>query len=641
MRLGWMVAGVFALAVAGAAGWARSAGRFDAAADRINAAIELQPALQEARRRLDAELQAAPQDRPRIEAELRQALVERVALCAPAGYVPSRWHTLGRIRQDARNPLCYAGKDAELQQWVGLQRMRLALRLPALVPVPAEPPARVALAHHHKADFARRAAVVAVSTFDGALTVLDALGGKTLLNLPDAKTQHGFDLSANGRVLFDHAVLQKEGRPLRVRLVETGEVLATFDNVFTHAWLGQDHLLINHWDGRTTLQNLDQRHAWQVQPLEGLGVHAAYAVPDAPGRFVLMAVEQLLVVDVRRVDARFSALTIAERHRFSSANWGTFYHLLPDDRTLVVAGADLHRFDLKTQVMTTTRFTPARVAWFWPGAQAGQVVVKLGVEEAGPLAGPYAYAFGERTLARLALPEDGHTRVIWLEPFQRFGRLEDGGVTLFDPPIESPVAEDQVVTALVQASAQRRADEVRDAQARAVAQGQRPEGRLDMLVDDAPVVGVGVLRGSSDETTARENGGQPFGVVRVHVRGNGRPLSLLLSSQAPVRWLVTQDRGAQLKAVLVAAREPPILEGVSRALVRYIGHDFADEAEGASVERLRRSVLHLTGSSLQQFQWAADGTAFTVSAPVLPSAGPSADPAVDAAALARQRRRPR
>ncbi len=143
----------------------------------------------------------------------------------------------------------------------------------------------------------------------------------------------------------------------------------------------------------------------------------------------------------------------------------------------------------------------------------------------------------------------------------------------------------------------------------------RPEARYESQVDGAAIVGVGVLRGAVPAGATLENASKPFGVVHVRVRHSGHPVALLLSSQEPVRWMISSDPGARITAVLVTAGKRAIVEGVSSGLIHEVGRDYADAVSGPSVDRLQRAVMQLTGAAMQGFQWAPEGRVFFVSAP--------------------------
>ncbi len=417
----WAVAMAIAfIAVAAAVGFAHRNGRFKPAMDRINAAVGVDPRVDAMARKLDADLQDAPQQKSRIDREVQAAMHARARLCA-SNVVPAWWHSQERIRQMANDRRCFAAHDDRLLLWLGLQRVRAALARPALVPIPQVPPRSMEYPGLLDVAFTSDAAVAAVrSRRSNSVSVHNMLTGQAYVTESKPHNAGTFQLSPNGRLLFDHGLYG----PLRFVLTETGETLATIEDVWGYALLGQQYLLLNQNDKRTMVWNLDQRERWQVQELEDLGVHAAYPVQDVPGRFVLVCGQQILVVDVKASDALATSLTIAQRYRFANAiNGGSFEHLMADKQTLLVAGANLNLLDLKTQQLTTTEFAPAAVQWVWPAPDGDAVVLKVGIDgPGGSYVGPFLYRIKDRTFSKVRQIDDNSTvGLVWVAPFRSLG----------------------------------------------------------------------------------------------------------------------------------------------------------------------------------------------------------------------------
>lgn len=141
------------------------------------------------------------------------------------------------------------------------------------------------------------------------------------------------------------------------------------------------------------------------------------------------------------------------------------------------------------------------------------------------------------------------------------------------------------------------------------AAGTSSSGPLADLARDAQVEAVGVYEGSSSPAS---QAGQRMRDVEVKIRRSAKPVLLVLSSYEPVRWILKQEPGARLAAVLVSGYHQSEVRGAGSTRVVMSGTSYAYQPDSEGYHQLNRDVKRLTGKTIYMFQGRYEGKSFSV-----------------------------
>jgi hypothetical protein len=198
--------------------------------ERFEAAQPLPAAIVQAKAKLDALVTRDSEAQESLQREYDSRRAVRAAKCLPGklSVFDSPEDIRGKVRA-----ACIESADEELRSWTQGARLKLLLTLPALRPLPAEPPKFIATTEAPAVYGMADAAPILVVARDRKLEVLDAGNGDTVYR-DEALPERPVFLapSPNGQVFA-----AGESSTVALRESATGEVLTTFTGYRAFAWL--------------------------------------------------------------------------------------------------------------------------------------------------------------------------------------------------------------------------------------------------------------------------------------------------------------------------------------------------------------------------------------------------------------------
>lgn len=589
--------------------------RLGSAEDRINAAVPLSAELRIARDRLGemvADTHKAEQ--PAFEAAWSSRMRARASSCSP-DYTPNWRHSAEEVRAAVRNLGCFAEFDNKLMRWVGAQRVRHLLAMPAIT-IGTVPPS-ITL-QGEQARFSRpsaRGPVAAVTTTHGIeLIALD--GGRRLYG--ERSPESTLDVSPNGRIFA-----QRTAGAVRLRSTEGGETLLELPDAAGVHWLGSWFLGVRSGSNKAPYV-LSLRSALEA-PLVTTGSPSTQAfLPGPPGgnRFNLVNFLGLQQYEVAERDGALNLTLVAEqagpdpRLMHAASQPG---QLSDDGKEWVLASGDkLVRLDLETLQLRETSFAPARVSSAAPTPTSQQFVVALSMQ-GGPdgisaQSGNYLFDARKDTVARVQGPAAQRE----VRYFPGIRRLVHGSPPAWwlSEQLETaaPMPLSELLANMLEESNQHKLSiAAAEDQRVAASPALQPGSPLLAAVQGASVEGVGIYE--AREKIARPGESRSTGRVVVTVRRSARPLVLVLCSYEPVQWHLKLEPGARLSAVLVGGYHDSVVLGAGDARVLKIGRIYAYQQQGAEFITLQREVARWAGRPISLFQSAYAGTSYTVGGP--------------------------
>ena len=132
---------------------------------------------------------------------------------------------------------------------------------------------------------------------------------------------------------------------------------------------------------------------------------------------------------------------------------------------------------------------------------------------------------------------------------------------------------------------------------------------IDKTSDTVNIEGIGIVQTAN---FIHKPDGAKQGLAVVHVkRGDGSPLSLVLSSRGAVRWTLMVERGAVLKSIMTAGPQPCEVVGAAVPVI-HITNVEASRTDTPEYESLQAQVARAAGARIRRFQGVVEGNEFTV-----------------------------
>jgi hypothetical protein len=625
---------------------------FTPAADRVNAAFPLPEELEIARTRLLAALEADPPAQARMREEFSQLMKVRALTCS-AGQPPGRFDSPARIKSKLQDAGCFRKQDAALDEWVGLRRVGVGLRAPALVPAAPLSP-KVLLPNLPEgvsnAALAEQANVLAVRSYQNKVTLLQVPGGRTISTIALPEQGRPASLSPNGRLLA--APGQKS---LRIYDVESGKLLWSTDQLTAVlAWLPQVEVIVASQAGTGAPQLIDTRLS-RIETYPATEKQLAWASP-LPGSDLLVGAYNTATLMQHKRDAA-GALDVTAARQWqlqASVGSGNAVYAMSQGKKLVYASSrDVAWLDLESGQQGSWQLSAVQASGF---ARVSDTA--LAFDSAAPPGGVAVTRMLDIDKQTVQVAKDLSPRDGELLPVgPRAGYIKRGSNTLVVgglPEAEEPQDLERFISEATLARQLAKLNEaaaydtrsahiealarqvraantqaaIRDGLPRDVVESIRrggdqsgpaalPPGMqwpgIQPMLKDIPPDAVVTMVGVYESASGKHGVGQArsAGPVRVRVGSGRAPLVLVLSSYEPVNWMLDTG-GRKLAAVLVSGYHESKVFGQGAAPVVRIGSRSVYKMDSADYALLQRDVARYVGKTTQVFQGSYSGSEFVV-----------------------------
>jgi hypothetical protein len=599
--------------------------------DRINEAMPPPKSIEYAKSAL-LRLATDAGVRPQVESEINAKLRVRALDCAQ-GYAPAPFASKGDIAAHFGVSDCFERSDNTLAMWMGWRRVGILVKLPPIRPIPKSVPPYVLGADFiQQVKFAADAGVVLLWT-NRSSELIDLNNGKRISHLEGLGGDILGELSSNGRVL----TTSMPGGTALID-IESGEMLARVQSIFPQdfSWLGQGQALIYR---AAMLASLTvDFESGNEHPIKFSKDPINRIIPRLANHNEFLALTSFSAMRVRMGDGRSEdPLTLLDQKPFKIQNWLRNPGVVTaDGRFYVIASQDLNLVSTDTLVTTTIAIAPFEIRILVPLPNPDLILLNGDNPGINPNTGwrQYVYSVSRQTFAPLDRTDMNQGRIVYLANVHKLGVVTQNRIALLDtlPVGEALSREDFVATMMREQDQHRTAMAEQNRGPRISGTGPvrvetLPGARVTMLTsgsnwtvssapgvdktsDSADVEGIGIVQTTN---FIPKPDGTKEGVAVVHVRrGNGEPLSLVLSSHGAVRWTLIVERGAVIKSIMTAGPQLSEVVGAGSVPVTHITNAEASRTDTPEYEGLQAQVMRTTGARIRRFQGVVEGNEFTV-----------------------------
>jgi hypothetical protein len=619
--------------------------RFRSIDERVNKAVPPDVEVEVARQRLMTEIGSDAGRRDAATRGFAEQLRLRGLNCLRGGAGIGVGTSAAEIAGGLVDRTCLRGHDRSVVNWIGLQRVRLALAKPPLRPVPATAPKYIAsLRPLGWVDFADKAGVALVSlqTFPSELAVIDIADGSELWRAPTDNALKALALSPNGRVF-----ISPEARAVvRVRSAETGETYAVLHGITGLHWLGSDAALVHQQAAHLVLggPRLLDLATNRSHDIPGIDARVSEVFPAAPenGKRFLALGRNAQLLELGQAEGAPTLRVLAEVPR-PGREAGVAFGSRGHGHYVDAAGGQVNLVSLADLQVQSLAVSPARVLRVQPTALADELL--LSVQLPGALA-PQATVIWSRSQNSLApvelAPSPGREapRWVWITPLRRLGLLVDNKIEVLEAPPRGPAQPVEQWLASRQDEDNARKLEAAKLEAARLESMQAAPGpaesyrryaggrfgrgpllealRAEPLTDtaaftrlarDARIEGVGIQRLAAAAHAGEKRLAE---AVALQVRAGSKPWILVLSSQEPVRWVMSVDPAARIEAVLLSGPGRSTVFGPAGVPVYQLGTAAAFDGDGPAFQQLQQDLRRVSNRTVQTFQHRREGLAFTI-----------------------------
>lgn len=551
-----------------------------------------------------------------VERQLNSRLKIRALDCAK-GYVPPFYASISDVRKKISSTSCFAERDMEIGQWLGLKRAGYLLAKPALRPTPQKPPAfLVADSFITSVRFAQQAAVALIET-QQSVSIADFESTRPMFR--ESLGAMIGPISPNGRLFVTG---ESSGNVLRVRESETGSTVVELPMVrpYQFHWLDSKvAMFVARDSSKTVLLDFETGQQVVVQGI-AQGFNRAAPVPDAEGEYVLMTHSGVTKIQLVRSQSDSEVKLIADKPAPGMACALNNAGQTSDGTRYFCASSKLSIVTLKTMDIQSVALEPFYFQTGVPTPNPDLILVRGYVASAPNSSRNYFYSIANQTMTIIDRDNNLSSRYENVNSIQRQAVINGHLVeVLGDLPKLDAVSAQQVSAQaqelvnqqkLLAADPQPNHPAVNSPGSTSVASKSPPKGPLVDLAKEAQIHAVGVYQGNGNG--AKNPNGRTTGYVEVRVRRTAKPIVLVLSSYEPVRWMLNTEPGANLTAVVVSGYHPSQVVGAGAAPVIVNGSVYAYKPDSSEYRALNQSVFNLTGRDIGLFQGRYDGGQFSV-----------------------------
>lgn len=626
--------------------------------DKVNAAFPLPDETELARSRLFAALENDKAAQEATTGQFAQLMNARALACTASSPV-GRFDTVRNIRSRVADVQCFTTQDAQLDEWIALHRIALALRAPPLAPAAPLPP-RVLLPNtldnFSSVHLAAQANVLVLRNYQGKAQALQVPAGKEIASFTVEGSGRP-SLSPNGRLLAVPGV-----RMLRVADVASGKVIWTSDKYQdVIAWGPQWDLVVlaQAGTGAPTMVDMrsgrsapypssEKRLTWSLPAAEGqllvgnnmsaslmqhargangeLEVHAANQWPLPTG---MSTASPFLVNHGRRLvyptyrELAWLDFATGQRGSWQLGALGASNYVQVADNVIAfdVASPD---GTTVTRLLDTEKATLANAKEATDRGQAFPLTPRTGFLRRS------ANAVALTSALEGDAPQDAEHAINEALLARELAKLNDPYRADF-PRIASNVSPERqaYIDAMArQVRAMNTQSALRDGlppeAVEAIRRGQMPmapsriipsaaapaappAGKTILEVPpDAHIAMVGVYQAAGSAQSSSRTGN-----VSITVAPGSAPIVLVLSSYEAVNWTI-HPGGRKIAAVLVSGYKPSNVSGQGAAQVLRIGSTYAYRIDSPGFSVLRREVERYVGRATPVFQGGYEGSQFMV-----------------------------
>lgn len=278
--------------------------------EKINRAIPIPPELITAQSILYAALETNKKEAKRTEEQFEQLLTVRALTCAGTARV-GRFEMPSDIKSKLSDLDCFKKQDAILADWIGLQRVALALRQPALRAFTDLKGKVIIPSAENSVSMSAAAAanIAVVKSNTGKFTTVDLSGGKPISSFQaPGEAYRAASVSPNGRMM----AVPVSNRSLTIFELETGSILWTTDKYSDLvAWMPSIEAVVLNETGASKAALLDLRTG-RFEPYLSAerNLTWALAMPGITSQFLIGSQNSASLMDhARSADGTVSSTT--------------------------------------------------------------------------------------------------------------------------------------------------------------------------------------------------------------------------------------------------------------------------------------------------------------------------------------------
>ncbi|HSX92691.1 MAG TPA: PQQ-binding-like beta-propeller repeat protein [Hydrogenophaga sp.] len=529
------------------------------------------------------------------------------------------WDRAPDLKERLRDKACFEREDAQLAQTLQLRAVARMLRTGDLVAAgPIREGAEIAVKPSLMGvDIAESANVLVAFASDGSVEVLDANDGRKLHSLTTgvmAGTRAA--LSPNGRLL----AVPQQPRLLRVLSTETGEtVWESAQSTSLVRWLPEVDAAVTLSQESNAAQTLDLLTG-ETRPLlpSEPGLQWAWRLPGEPPRYLFAGRQTLMVIEFSRDERGTLKANTAQRWPLDrSRAYGDRPALMQEGQRLVHRDASAIRwFDLRDGSQGAWELDSNSLQSLQK-LNENQLLLRARVDSQGVKAFVVDVRNGQ--VGELPNPQGRQVFMPLSHRSVAAQRVHQALVFRHEVASENPRSMDDLIA---QANLARQLVQLARATGVGTGAGAGFAGltapaaapMIANLPPNARVVAVGVYEGGGERTANAQAwpAARRPGTVRVTVLPDSAPLVLVLSSYEPVNWLVSNQNGRRIAAVLVAGHHQGRVFGVEPVAPVEIGRHYAHELGSPGYAKLQQAVSAYVGRPINLFQGRYQGSEFSV-----------------------------
>ena len=556
-------------------------------------------------------------------------LLEIRALTCTVSISVDRFDTPEDIRKKPVDPMCLRAQDAEIGEWIGMQRLSALLAKPPLVPMtPLGAPMLLP---------AGEITIGITASTDSNVALLESPRGiYTAIRLPDGKalqTFKGIDynrtaivLSPNGRIVSG---LNQSFHGLKAFDVESGALVWNTDKYRQIvAWLPSlNALVVTRNTPQTGIVLLDLTTGkTSTYPTAERNPDWAITIGGGSERQLVGSRNTAALVDhVREPDGSLLARLVSQWNLMRQISPGKFnkpflmgngalaiYASSSGPVWLNLATGDQGYWDLA--VLRASGFSKVSESRFFfthpaskpPYRNEGKVL-----------------DIGSLTLAPVTNYKDIDGQIVSLAPRIGYAWL---GITTASVGADVELGEAQELQQVLDEKVREKheRDNPPPMQRHVPANAQvnvDAKTREKQEHDDPPMLKhvpakaqvnvIGVYEAKSD---GRRSMTRSAGTVRVTVTPSSTPLVLVLTNYEPVHWLIENPAGRKISAVLLSGYHESSVRGAGHAQVLRIGSNYAYKLDSPGYRAVKKNVARYMSNPVHSFQGSYSGQNFTVTA---------------------------